>query len=81
MAIFDITPRVLNEHNQIREIRKWLEDNVGRYLGRGYDLVVWIGDGWEIVTVRGEEKGNYTTGWSVDITDEHKSTLFGLTWL
>ena len=99
MSIFDISHRVcgeVNGTNEMNDIKSWLEENVGQFLGRGEKsvgvekLVLYIGAGWEISQYYidydnrvegGDYKVGYYSTWTVDITDEDQSVVFGLRWL
>jgi O-methyltransferase involved in polyketide biosynthesis len=81
MPSIDITPHILGRKNQAQEIRAWLSDNVGEYLGRGEDPVLEIGAGWEIRTERIATPEGTASWWVVDITDAAKATHFALSWI
>lgn len=80
MPLIEISDRLLGSYNEVHDIRRWLEANVGEYYGRGEDPVIWIGSGWEIRTDRRIIYDDHYISWWVDITDERKFTMFALKW-
>jgi hypothetical protein len=99
MAIFNITSNLLNAHagydpynrdpitlrSAFKDIREWLEDNVGEFYGPGDDNVIYIGAGWEMFKlydgqVTAHPYSDTSVTWHVDITDEAKAVHFALTW-
>lgn len=101
MAVFDITPNILNYQREydpydrrpvtlrsaMRDIRAWLEENVGECYGPGDEHVINIGAGWELFRMYNgkPEMPNHdhdtSITWHVDITDEKLSTMFALKWI
>jgi hypothetical protein len=84
MSVFDITENIVFGGRPAREaIMVWLTENVGEYYGRGEAPVMYIGQGWEMLTdyVTDDIHEEIVISFKVDITDETKSTLFALKWI